>query len=480
MAIMKCKKAHEIFTQKYSSDSNLNNFISFHNKTLIDKGFVPNPDLAAEKNLPSATYIIRTGGKHRHFLERTLDCLVAQQYPDLRALLVIHKEFEYIDEIIAKYPSLKIKVVKSIKSMRSEAICHGMAAIETELFGLFDDDDEIFPNHVRMLVKALQYHDKRDWRGEMSMVYSGSIHADDTYTVPERAEFRDIKLMGKDEKRAIEHFRFYSSIEMSQHLWYMPNAWLARSKFIDNELLTDPRLDTCEDLYFELQLAQRGQFVFSAEVTAIHHFHHFGNSTIVDNHKHFPDTQRIALRNFTRTFPKDIVYDGLPGYRLIGIPSAHDPNYIRYQDVDIPKKVVDYASNQFFPYRNNLDQLRSNKLKNQLRYIRNINLGWLIFLSPFVAVKYTIKFFTAEREMKRMYISKFRANVQSDGLIISPEFLNPSFKSYKTWSNGTVSKSTLPIIDHLLCILYRLIKTSLGSSNDVLVREEHKFKTRLV
>src|SRR5205807_7385884 len=132
--------------------------------------------------------------------------------------------------------------------------CEGMAAVETDLFGLFDDDDEIFPNHVRMLVKTLDYHACRDWRGEISMVYSGSIHADDRYPVKEVAEFQDDKILPKKEKRAIEHFRFYSSLKMSQHAWFMPNGWLARSKFIDEELLMDPKLDTCEDLYFELQI----------------------------------------------------------------------------------------------------------------------------------------------------------------------------------------------------------------------------------
>ena len=97
---------------------------------------------------------------------------------------------------------------------------------------------------------------------------------------------------------------------MAQHEWFMmSNAWLAKTSLIDSELLIDPLIDTCEDLYLELQLAQRTHFAFSVELTCIHHFHSLGNSSIVDRKKHVPDTQRIALRNFSRTFVKDTIYD---------------------------------------------------------------------------------------------------------------------------------------------------------------------------
>lgn len=348
LALRRAQAAHELFVDKLSIDNFVQEFIRFHAETLVNKGYVPHPDVTKEKALPSVTYIMRTGGKHRPHLERALDCLVNQQYPDLRVIFVTHVKVPFIDEIIAKYPSLKCKVIESIKSRRSEAIRDGMAAVETDLFGLFDDDDELFPNHVRMLVKTMQYHNHRDWRGEIGMVYSGSIHADDTYPVLERVEFHDHKLIGKNEKRAIEHFRFYSASLMSQHAWFMPNGWLARASLIDEELLVDPALDTCEDLYFELQIAQRRHFAFSAEVTAIHHFHHLGNSTIDDSHKHLPDTQRIALRNFSRTFAPDMIYD--THYNIVGRVSCHDLNQILYQDYVSEENRGEYR-NQFYPNR---------------------------------------------------------------------------------------------------------------------------------
>lgn len=410
LAVNKAEKAHKIFLETFAFEKLFAKFTEFHQKTLINKGYVPNPDPAIEAALPSVTYIIRTGGKYRHFLERTLDCLLKQQYPDMRAILVVHAEFPYIDEIIMKYPSLRIKVIKSLKSMRAQAIRDGMAAVETDLFGLFDDDDEIFPNHVRMLVKALQYNANRDWRGEISMVYSGSIHADDTLPVRERIEFQDHKLISKNEKRCIEHFRFYSSSLMSQHTWFMPNGWLIRAKYIDEELLVDPELDTCEDLYFELQIAQRGHFAFSPEVTTIHHFHRFGNSTIVDNFKHFPDTQRIALRNFSRVFPQDIVYDIADAFQLIGKPASVLPNLILYQDITAPVNKMNYSANQFYPMRGK-ENLVATHYHAPIYAAQNNKFNpFNIYKIPRRALKlirYGIKFLRLDNHRKRYYIAAF-------------------------------------------------------------------------
>ncbi len=415
-AIAKAKQAHEIFLSTFAFENMLTKFLEFHQTTLVNKGYLPHPDPAVEAALPSVTYIIRTGGKHRHFLERTLDCLLEQQYPDMRAIFVVHAEFPYMDEIIAKYPSLRIKVIKSLKSMRAQAIRDGMAAVETDLFGLFDDDDEIFPNHVRMLVKALQYNANRDWRGEISMVYSGSIHADDTLTVPERIEFQDYKLTPKNEKRCIEHFRFYSSTMMSQHTWFMPNGWLIRSKFIDNELLVDPELDTCEDLYFELQIAQRGHFAFSPEVTTIHHFHRFGNSTIVDNLKHFPDTQRIALRNFSRLFPQDVVYDIADAFRLIGKPDPIVPNQIHYQDDLIPTPRLDYTNNQFYPARGRENGVITYVNSPMLHPQRFDPFNLIKFPRRAVkAMRYGVKFLMLDNYKKKIYLRTLFLVIQENG-----------------------------------------------------------------
>jgi hypothetical protein len=416
-ATIRVKKAHEIFMSEYALNNKLELFINHYKAFLIDSGYLPSDDAEKEKLLPSVTYIMRTGGKHRPFLERALDSLVSQKYPKLHVIFVTHVKVPFINEIIAAYPSIQFKVIESIKSRRSEAIRDGMAAVETDLFGLFDDDDELFPNHVRSLVRALNYHQNRDWRGEISMVYSGSIHADDTYPVPEHHEFRDDRVNSKNEKKAIEHFRFYNSFSMSHHEWYMPNGWLARAKMIDEEILDDPALDTCEDLYFELQFAQRGHLAFSAEVTAVHHFHHLGNSTIDDSHKHVPDTQRIALRNFSRTFPRDSIYDISDRFRLIGV-QASSQEWVSFKDAEMVSREVNYLRNQFYPERIKSDfgvQHHAPIYFSSKRPFSN-TLIKLIKL-PFKLAIYSLRFVKLNTLKKREYIKKFKTSVSQTGLI---------------------------------------------------------------
>lgn len=412
LAVQKAANAHQIFLNHFALDKSLDEFVAFHQQTLVNKGYVPNPDPEKEKILPSVSYIIRTGGTNRPFLERTLACLQAQNYPDLCVILVTHIKVPYVDELVAKYPTLKFKVVERIKSRRSEAIRDGMAAVETELFGLYDDDDEIFPNHVRTLVKTMQYHHKRDWRGKIGMVYSGSIHADDTHPVPERGEYRDHKWVNKQEKRAIEHYRLYSSQLMSQHKWFMPNGWLARSEFIDEELLTDPGIDTCEDLYFELQIAQRGHFAFSAEVTAIHNFHHFGNSTIEDSHKHIPDTERIALRNFARTFPGDIQYDW--EYNLIGKPVDKNINQLKYQDQVLFEICTSWFHHTFFPFR--LQPTQQIFVGGNPGYVARRPLRFYLINVPKRLLRYAYKFILLDRQKKSLYMRKILRSLHTNGL----------------------------------------------------------------
>jgi len=342
------QKAQAIFHKHFSFDTYLENLMQLHDDALIKKGFKPDPKENSDQ-LPSVSYIIRTGGRNRPLLEKALDSLIAQNYPKLRVIFCIYKDFDFMEELIQKYPSLQITVVKDYQSIRSKAICDGMAAVKTDLFGLLDDDDELHPNHVRSLVKTLQYHHQRDWRGPIGMAYSGSIIVDDGKPVHEKSEFHDFKLTNRNEHRVIEHYRFYRPGQMAQHDWFMmSNSWLAKASLIDSELLTDPGIDTCEDLYFELQLAQRTHFAFSAEVTVYHHFHSIGNSTIVDSSRHIPDTQRIALRNFGRSFPGEFQYD--THYNLVGREVGDGPlAKVAYQDPETtPPYQVLYAVNPFY------------------------------------------------------------------------------------------------------------------------------------
>lgn len=316
--LLKTHRAKEIFDATFSMEKLFDNLKSLHQQTILNKGYQLE-SLKQLKTEPSVSYIIRTGGKHRDYLERALDSLLKQSYQKIQVIFVIHAAFDYLPDLLKTYKKLNPKVVECFKSIRSDAICAGIAAVTTDYFGLLDDDDELHANHVFSLIKTLQYHDRRDLRGAIKMAYSGSIVVHDSQAVTERSEYMDSRYQSRDEKRVTEHFRFFRQSEMSKHSWYMmSNSWLASRELIDDEILTPPGIDTCEDLYFELQFAQRTHFAFSVEMTAIHHYHSRGNSTFVDSHRHLSDTQRIALRNFSRYYEGEFIYEAY--HLLIGQP----------------------------------------------------------------------------------------------------------------------------------------------------------------
>lgn len=315
-------RAHRIFAESFAIERLVPNLVDLHQKTLVAKGYVPAPGERPE-TMPSVSFITRTGGRSRPFLERALDSLVAQNYPNLQVIFVLHKHFDWMDELIANYtPALKFKIVEALGSLRSTAIVRGMEAVDTDLFGMLDDDDELLPNHVRTLVKTLRHHDGRDWRGRILAAYASSYIVSDGKVYPERPQWRDALFQERGELRVIEHYRFWNAEEMAQHFFYMmSNAWLAHRDIIDDEVLADPETDTCEDLYFELQFAQRSHFAFSGETTAIHHYHSHGNSTFVDAHRHQYDTLRHGLRTHMRTFPRMMQYRS----HLTGRPERNEP-----------------------------------------------------------------------------------------------------------------------------------------------------------
>lgn len=299
--------AQEIFYKKFALEVLIPNLLHLHKTILSEKGYLP----LSPKNknsLPSVSYIMRTGGRHREFLERALNSLVSQGYPNIQVIFVVYKPFEYMDDVIHKFsPHLKFKVVEALNSLRSTAIIEGLKAVDTDLFGLFDDDDELHSNHVQSLVKTLEYHNNlNDLRGPIKLAYSSAYIVSEGWIVEEKDEWVDHTLdKNWQEHRVIEHYRIFNPEDISNHLWYTSsNSWLAKKELIDIELIQDPKTDTCEDLYFELQMAQKTYFAFSGEVTCVHHHHSLGNSTFLDSNRHIFDSIKHGLRVHLRTFPK--------------------------------------------------------------------------------------------------------------------------------------------------------------------------------
>lgn len=296
LATNKSQKANETYNNHFHWGKMIDNLNELHKKTLVDRGYVKPQNHEA---FPTISYIIRTGGRPQYIL-KTLDSLVAQNYPNLQVIFVLYKPLKQLQEIQNKYESLlKIKIIEDFKQLRSSGIITGMKNVDTDYFGLIDDDDAIHPNHLYSLLNSLKYHNHFSPNKEARVAYSGSYYASNFTKFYEDKEWHDTLLSKKNAKRVVEHFRFYDSDLMMSHLWYMmSNSWIAHKSLINEETVRDIFTHSHEDLYFEMQFAMNTHFVFSCEMTAMHYFHD-NNSTNIDKHRNQYD---IFRRNLSLNF----------------------------------------------------------------------------------------------------------------------------------------------------------------------------------
>src|SRR5262249_3125915 len=203
---------------------------------------------------------------------------------------------------------LRLKAGVGFGSLRGRALAGGLREIDTDSFGMIDDDDILHRNHVPSLMRTFRYNNQRDFRGDIKVAYSARYYCSDYNTFIEEPQWADEYMDPKPRHRVLEHFRFYDSAAMANHRWYMmSNSWLASKTALDEELFKDPNSNTGEDLFFELQFAMKGYFAFSCEMTAVHWFHNT-NSTVIDRHRHEADYFRHALHFLGRAFPAATPY----------------------------------------------------------------------------------------------------------------------------------------------------------------------------
>lgn len=414
-AIAKVKAAHQIFLEKFAFDRMAAEFKEMHLTVLQNKGYIPKTDAAHEPTLPSATYIVHANGSYPERLARLFACLKNQQYPDLRVIVAANKDIAFLDKLSQDHRALITKVIFHPDASDSALMREALQSVDTELFGLIDEDTELYANHVRQLVKTMHYHSGRDWRGEIGCVYSGSIRVNEKNPVPEPKEFQDHRLSNKNEKRAMNHFQYYSAKLMAQHAWSMPGGWLARTRLLDAEILADPAFDVCDDVYLLLLIAQKTHFAFSVEVTMARHVPASDGDIQNAEREKTLVQQRIALLNLSRTYAQDALYDTV--YNIVGRPSRHDVNQVCFHDFIQPPFEREYW-NQFYPFR-----MRPEEGDAGVQEIifaeegtsHNVLLKILLF--PSKLIRFIRSFFTMDNDMRWQYTKKLMMSMKREGLL---------------------------------------------------------------
>lgn len=334
LASQKAAAAQSIHQKLFGHKTLLGHLQKLHDATLPKQGYVASSKEEV-KNLPTISYIMRCG-KNPPYIFEALDSLAAQSHPNIQVILVQWAPLEPLEQILKNYKGrLRFKVVESPSNLRSTGLVTGFKHVDTDYFGLLDDDDILHPNHVRSLINTLRHHNQPgNWKGEIKLAYCGNYYLSDNMAFSENEEWSDEYDDKIARKRLVENFQFFDSERMASHHWFMmSNAWLAHRSLIDEGLLNDPQTHSNEDIYFELQFLEKTFFAFSVEMTAAHRFHG-GNATISTLARKEVDEFHHMLRLHYRSFPREKYYreekQGFAkGISAIDMPiKKHQPTYL--------------------------------------------------------------------------------------------------------------------------------------------------------
>jgi phosphoglycerol transferase len=219
---------------------------------------------------PAVDIIIRCGSRPLAMLQRAVNSLAAQSHRNIGLILV---RFGPITGFDAWLPSLRasgrfgsVRVVEVVADgLRSTAWWAGLRAVEAEFFGMLDDDDEVFRDHVADLLELLM----RD--AGCDLAYAGGIQQEeDGVFLNDHGRFKGALNTEIRERRALKFMDDFNLDRMLRFDNYiLSHAWLARRTVLSGEVLDDPGLEVGEDVYFYLLLASRHRFRFSGRATAV-------------------------------------------------------------------------------------------------------------------------------------------------------------------------------------------------------------------
>jgi glycosyl transferase family 2/glycosyl transferase family 1 len=273
-----------------------------------------------EKPQPTVEYIVRIGSRPVTTLARALDSLAAQTYQAIAIMLVQFHPIAGLDAVVDLYRS-RFRWIRHIvvanNGNRATAWWAGLNAVNADFFGMLDDDDALFPNHVASLMDCLERNPG------YGFVYSGLIKVED-----EPGHYVMAPQFDGPAGKIIEERREIFSLEEEDFVNFLPthnvignNSWICRTSLLDSEVLSDPKIEWSEDVYFMALMAGRTRFGFTAMATACWHW----RSTTKDNWtlSHPVSTLPVTLARWQERL-QNVKF---PSYNKISRPdSQYDPN----------------------------------------------------------------------------------------------------------------------------------------------------------
>ncbi len=290
-AIEMSKNAHQILTEKYSLEKSLLNIVSYHQKLIIEKGFTRTEDIE-DKIQKLVQIIVRIGSRNEETVLRCLDSIASQTYKNIAVVLVVYEKVLYLNTLIERYAdSLKLNIINSeISGFRSTQLMAGLKAITADFFGILDDDDVIYPNHIYSLVNIL------DRSEEIGVAYSGSIQA-----------WESDELTSNLKSSNLAHFEpFNINRILDFDNFITSNSFVARTELMEKYMLEDPRLEVAEHIFLLMNLCRKCNFRFSYESTCEFYWRSsMKDNSIFTNQKAWSNSiNRIRTMFWKKDFPQ--------------------------------------------------------------------------------------------------------------------------------------------------------------------------------
>jgi hypothetical protein len=218
---------------------------------------------------PLVSILVRS--MDRPTLQRALDSIAAQDYPDIEVVVVAAGAAAHRD-LPDRCGTFPLRLVRTAKPLaRAEAANVALESARGDWLNFLDDDDELLPMHVSTLRAALDANAP----ARLAHSITEDVGADGT-------------LLGRHGAR----FRPWRQLDTG---FFRPHCAMFAVSLLDDGVAFDPRFEILEDMDFFVQCAAKTPFVFVPEVTTRSHLE-AGDSGVGRGVNRDPERVDKALR----------------------------------------------------------------------------------------------------------------------------------------------------------------------------------------
>jgi hypothetical protein len=230
------------------------------------------------RGLPTVEYMMRVGLHGQETVARALESLAGQTYPNIALTIVQFHPLDLIEDLIERYRSRFQwirHVIVSNNGKRSTSWAAGIRSLSADFFGVLDDDDTLFPNHVSSIMSKFEDDPS------LGFVYSGLIRVEDEpghyFYAPQFAGPGGKLIEERRELFCLTEETFDELLPTQNVI--SANSWICRRSNLHHDAMRDSGSDLSEDVYFVALMATRARFGFTGQATALWHW----RSTSKDN-----------------------------------------------------------------------------------------------------------------------------------------------------------------------------------------------------